>query len=476
VSLREQLLRRKPIVPPTDHPGGLQRRLGTFQLAMLGVGATVGTGIFFVMHEAVPLAGPAVILSFLLAGLAAGLSAVCYAELASAVPVSGSTYSYAYATLGEVVAVGVAACLMLEYGVSTAAVSSGWSGYLNLLLDDLFGWSVPPQLSAAPGEGGIVNLPAVVLVGLCAILLIRGTRESAVVNVVMVFIKLGVLVMFAAIAFTAFQADNFADFAPAGAAGVTAAAGTIFFTFIGLDAVSTAGDEVRDPQRALPRAILLALAIVVCIYVFVAVAALGTQPWQDFTDPEQQSAGLAIILQDVVGASWPATVLAAGAVVSIFSVTLVTLFGQTRILFTIGRDGLLPRIFARVNPKTHTPEFTTIVVAIAVALLAGFVPLSNLWDLVSLGTLIAFIVVSIGVIVLRRTRPDLPRGFRVPGYPVVPVLSVIACVYILSGLPGTTYLWFLLWLAVVMAFYLLWGRHHSVLGDPVAEAREEAGQ
>jgi len=365
---------------------------------------------------------------------------------------------------------------MLEYGVSTAAVSSGWSGYLNLLLDDLFGWSVPPQLSAAPGEGGIVNLPAVVLVGLCAILLIRGTRESAVVNVVMVFIKLGVLVMFAAIAFTAFQADNFADFAPAGAAGVTAAAGTIFFTFIGLDAVSTAGDEVRDPQRALPRAILLALAIVVCIYVFVAVAALGTQPWQDFTDPEQQSAGLAIILQDVVGASWPATVLAAGAVVSIFSVTLVTLFGQTRILFTIGRDGLLPRIFARVNPKTHTPEFTTIVVAIAVALLAGFVPLSNLWDLVSLGTLIAFIVVSIGVIVLRRTRPDLPRGFRVPGYPVVPVLSVIACVYILSGLPGTTYLWFLLWLAVVMAFYLLWGRHHSVLGDPVAEAREEAGE
>lgn len=476
MDLRQQLLRRKPITPPTLTTGGLQRRLGTFQLAMLGVGATVGTGIFFVMHEAVPLAGPAVIVSFLLAGLAAGLSAVCYAEMASAVPVSGSTYSYAYATLGELVAMGVAACLMLEYGVSTAAVASGWSGYLNVLLDDVVGWSLPTALSAAPGEGGLVNLPAIVLVALCALLLIRGTRESAVVNAVMVLIKLGVLLLFGAIAFTAFNADYFADFAPMGVAGVTAAAGTIFFTFIGLDAVSTAGDEVRDPQRSLPRAILIALAVVITVYLFVAVAALGTQPWQDFSDPAQQDAGLAVILDEVLGAPWAATVLAAGAVISIFSVTLVTLFGQSRILFSIGRDGLLPKAFARVNPRTHTPEFTTIVAASVVALLAGFVPLSNLWDLVSIGTLVAFIVVSIGVIVLRRTHPDLPRGFRVPGYPVVPILSVLACVYILTGLPWTTYLWFFLWLAVVIGFYLLWGRRHSVLNDPAAEAREEAGE
>ena len=207
MGLREQLLRRKPIVPPTPTPGGLQRRIGTFQLTMLGVGATVGTGIFFVMHEAVPLAGPAVIISFLLAGLAAGLSALCYAEMASAVPISGSTYSYAYAIFGELIAMGVAACLMLEYGVSTAAVSSGWSGYLNQLLDDLFGWRIPVELSAAPGAGGFVNLPAVVLVGMCALLLLKGTRESAAVNAVMVLIKLGVLVMFGAIAFTAFNAD-----------------------------------------------------------------------------------------------------------------------------------------------------------------------------------------------------------------------------------------------------------------------------
>ncbi|MEU1973320.1 amino acid permease [Microbacterium sp. NPDC019599] len=476
MGLREQLLRRKPIVPPTPTPGGLTRRIGTFHLAMLGVGATVGTGIFFVMHEAVPLAGPAVIISFLLAGVAAGLSALCYAEMASAVPVSGSSYSYAYATMGEAVAMGVAACITLEYGVSTAAVSAGWSGYLNQLLDDLFGWRIPPELSMAPAQGGIVNLPAMILVAACAVLLIRGTRESAIVNAVMVLVKLGVLVMFGAIAFTAFNADYFADFAPMGAAGITAAAGTIFFTFIGLDTVATAGDEVSDPQRSLPRAIVIALIIVVAIYLFVAVAALGTQPWQDFSDPAQQEAGLAVILQDVIGAPWGATVLAAGAVISIFSVTLVTLFGQTRIFFTIGRDGLLPKVFARVNPRTHTPEFTTIVVATAVGLLAGFVPLDDLWDLVSIGTLVAFIVVSIAVMVLRRTRPDLPRSFRVPGYPVVPILSVAACVYIMTGLPWTAYVWFLVWLAVVLAFYLLWGRHHSTLGDPVAEAREEAGE
>ena len=470
MSLARELFRRMPVTPPAPSPGGLTRGIGTFQLAMLGVGATVGTGVFFVMHEAVPLAGPAVILAFVAAAIAAGLSAVCYAEMASAVPVSGSTYSYAYVTLGEIVAMGVAACLMLEYGVSTAAVASGWSGYLDRLVGDLFGWDIPAALSAGPIEGGIVNLPAVILVGLCALLLIRGTRESAAVNTVMVIIKLGVLLMFGAIAVTAFQADNFADFAPHGAAGVTAAAGTIFFTFIGLDAVSTAGDEVRDPQRSLPRAILIALATVVAVYLFVAVAAVGAQPWTDFEDPEQQSAGLAVILGDVLGAQWPATVLAAGAVISIFSVTLVTLFGQTRILYSIGRDGLIPQRFARVDPRTHTPVFSTVVVAIAVALLAGLVPLSSLWDLVSMGTLVAFIVVSVGVIVLRRTRPDLPRAFRVPGYPVTPVLSILACVYLISGLGWSTYAWFAAWVAVVLAFYLLWGRRHSLLARTEREA------
>jgi APA family basic amino acid/polyamine antiporter len=465
MGIASELFRRQPVTPPAASPGGLTRGIGTFQLAMLGVGATIGTGVFFVMHEAVPLAGPAVIIAFVVAAITAGLSAVCYAEMASAVPVSGSTYSYAYATLGEIVAIGVAACLVLEYGVSTAAVASGWSGYLDRLVGDLFGWSIPAALTAGPFEGGIVNLPAVVLVGLCALLLIRGTRESATVNTVMVLIKVAVLVMFGVIAIAAFQADNFADFAPHGAAGVTAAAGTIFFTFIGLDAVSTAGDEVRDPQRSLPRAIMLALAIVVAVYLFVAIAAVGAQPWQDFEDPDQQSAGLAVILGDVLGAQWPATVLAAGAVISIFSVTLVTLFGQSRILYAIGRDGLLPRRFARVAPHTHTPVFSTVVAAIVVAVLAGLVPLSNLWDMVSMGTLVAFIVVSVAVMVLRRTRPDLPRAFRVPGYPVTPVLSILACLYLISGLGWETYAWFAVWVAVALAFYLLWGRRHSLLAS-----------
>ena len=218
---------------------------------------------------------------------------------------------------------------------------------------------------------------------------------------------------------------------------------------------------MRNPQKTMPRAILGALAIVTTIYVLVAVSALGTQPWQEFGDAEQGEAGLAKILQDVVGASWPGTILSAGAVISIFSVTLVTMYGQTRILFAIGRDGLLPRAFARVNPRTHTPVNNTVIVAIVVGLLAAFIPLDYLWDLVSIGTLIAFIVVSVGVVILRRTRPDLPRGFKVPGYPVTPVLAVLACLYILSGLHWYTYAWFLLWLSVVLAFYFLWGRKHS---------------
>ena len=471
------LFRRKPITAPSDGDsaaGGLERRLGTFQLAMLGVGATIGTGVFFVMHESVPLAGPAVLVSFVIAAIAAGLSAVCYAEMASAVPISGSTYSYAYVTLGEIVAMGVAACLMLEYGVSAAAVSSGWSGYLDHLVAAVFGWHLPPELLTGPLEGGIVNLPAVVLVAMCATLLVRGTRESAAVNTIMVVVKVAVLLMFAAIAITAFRVDHFGDFAPHGVAGVTAAAGTIFFTFIGLDAVSTAGDEVRDPQRSLPRAILIALAVVVSVYLLVAVAAVGAQPWVDFSEPGQQSAGLAVILSDVLGASWPATLLAAGAVVSIFSVTLVILFGQTRILYSIGKDGLIPKAFARVDPRTRTPVFSTVVVSAAVALLAGLVPLTSLWDLVSMGTLVAFIVVSVGVMVLRRTRPDLPRAFRVPGYPVTPVLSVAACLYLIAGLGWTTYVWFAAWVAVVLAFYLLWSRHHSVLAAPRAAAASPA--
>ena len=455
------LLRTIPIEPsPEGEKGGLERRMGTIPLMMLGIGATVGTGVFFVMHEAVPVAGPATVIAFLLAALAAGLSALCYAEMASAVPASGSTYTYAYATLGELAAVVVAACLLLEYGVSTAAVAVGWSGYLNLLLDNTVGIAFPAALSANPWDAapGILNLPAVILVVLCALLLMRGVTESARVNVAMVVIKLAVLLLFAAVALTAFEADNFADFAPAGAAGVTAAAGTIFFTFIGLDAVSTAGGEAKDPRRSLPRAILGALAVVTALYILVAVAAIGSQPWQAYSDPEQQSVGLAVIVENVTGAAWPGTLLALGAVISIFSVTLVVMYGQTRVLYTMGRDGLVPKFFAKVHPRTKTPVNTTIVVAIAVGLLAAFVPLDGLWDLVSIGTLVAFIVVAVAVLVLRRKRPDLPRGFRVPFGPVIPILSIATCLVVLSGLGLVTFAWFGAWVGVALLYYAIWGR------------------
>jgi len=470
IPIKEQFLRRRPIVGAAVAHGadaGLKRTIGTFQLTMFGVGATVGTGIFFVLADAVPEAGPAVLISFLIAGVAAGLSAICYAELASSVPVSGSTYSYAYTTLGEFVAMGVAACLLLEYGVSISAVAVGWSGYLNKLLDNLFGIQIPQALTAAPWDdpSGIVNLPAIVLIAMCALLLIRGASESATVNTIMVIIKLGVLGLFVIIALTAYNADHFAGFMDKGWHGITAAAATIFFSFIGLDAVSTAGDEVKNPQKAMPRAIIGALVIVTSVYILVAFAGIGSQPAEQFGSEEQKSAGLSVILENITGSTWASTVLAAGAVISIFSVTLVVMYGQTRILFAMGRDGLLPKMFAQVNPRTMTPVNNTIIVAVVTGILAGFVPLDYLLDMVSIGTLVAFIVVSLGVIILRVREPDLPRAFKVPLYPVTPVLSVLACLWVLSGLHWTTWVWFGLWVSAALVFYLVWSRHHSALND-----------
>lgn len=468
----QRSFRRKPVAmmaadTGVDSGGGqLARSIGLFQLSMIGVGATIGTGIFFVLSEAVPVAGPGVIWSFVIAGVVAGLTAVCYAELASAVPVSGSSYSYAYVTLGEVAAMGVAACLLLEYGVSSAAVAVGWSQYLNQLLGNLFGFQIPEALSQSPEGGGIVNLPAVVLVVLCALLLIRGASESASVNAIMVVVKLAVLVLFVVVGATGWNSDNFADFAPFGVTGITGAAGIIFFAYIGLDAVSTAGEEVKDPRRTMPLAILIALVTVTTVYVAVAIVAVAAQPAAEF---EGQEAGLSAILERVVGASWPGTLIAAGAIISIFSVTLVTIYGQTRILFAIGRDGMLPRFFRTVNARTRTPVNNTLAVALVVALLAGLLPINFLAEMTSIGTLVAFLVVSVGVIILRRTEPDLPRGFRVPGYPVVPVLSILGCLWIIIGLRPITILVFVIWVAVVLVWYYAYGIRHSRLGEPDAQ-------
>jgi amino acid transporter len=307
----------------------------------------------------------------------------------------------------------------------------------------------------------VFNVPAVILVFLCALLLIRGASESAKANAVMVLIKICVLVLFIVLGVMGWNADNLSPFAPFGWAGITAASGIIFFSYIGLDAVSTAGEEVKNPRRTMPLAILIALVTVTTLYILVAVVAVAAQPYTEF---EGQEAGLAAILEKVVGASWPATVLAAGAVISIFSVTLVTLYGQTRILFAMSRDGMLPELFHRVNRRTLTPVPNTIIVAIVISLLAGLIPINFLAEMTSIGTLVAFLVVSIGVMVLRRTHPELPRGFKVPGYPVTPILAILGCIWIIKDLRPVTIYVFLIWVAVAMVWYAVYGFRHSHLG------------
>jgi amino acid transporter len=471
-SLWQQIMRRKPVRAMTAETGAdsdageLKRTIGLFQLTLFGVGATIGTGIFIVLTQAVPVAGPAVVWSFVIAGAVAGFTAICYAELASAVPVSGSSYSYAYATLGEGAAMVVAACLLLEYGVSAAAVAVGWSQYLNELLHNLFGFVIPDALSQAPEQGGVFNLPAVVLVGLCTLLLIRGASESAKVNAVMVLIKISVLVMFVVLGIQGWNSDNLSHFAPFGVSGITSAAGIIFFSYIGLDAVSTAGEEVKNPRRTMPLAILFALLVVTTLYVAVAIVGVAAQPFKQF---EGQEAGLSAILEHVTGSTWPASVLAAGAVISIFSVTLVVIYGQTRILFAMGRDGMIPPVFHKLNRRTMTPVPATLISATVIALLAGVIPINFLAEMTSIGTLVAFLVVSIGVMVLRRTAPDLPRGFKVPGYPVTPILSIAGCFWIIKDLRTVTILVFVIWASVALLWYFFYGRRHSMVGKAQAE-------
>jgi APA family basic amino acid/polyamine antiporter len=466
--LIDQMLRRKPVSVMTEETGTdsesggeLARTIGLFQLTLFGVGATIGTGIFVILADAVPIAGPSVVLAFVMAGVVAGLTAICYAELAGAVPVSGSSYSYAYTTLGEAVAMVVAACLLLEYGVSAAGVAVGWSQYLNELLDNLFGFTIPDAISQAPEQGGVFNVPAVVLIWLCTLLLLRGASESAKVNAIMVLIKIAVLILFIVVGVSGWESDNLTNFFPDGFHGVSAAAGIIFFSFIGLDAVSTAGEEVKNPRRNLPLAIIFALIVVTLLYVLVAAVAVAAQPAAQF---DGQEAGLAAILEDVVGASWPATVLAAGAVISIFSVTLVVIYGQTRILFAMSRDGMIPRFFHKLNPRTLTPVGSTLFVAVLLSILAGVVPIDFLFEMTSIGTLAAFLIVSIGVMVLRRTAPDLPRGFKVPLYPLVPIGSIAGCIWIIQDLRSVTIFVFLGWAAVALTWYFFYGRKHATLG------------
>ncbi|GAA2483074.1 amino acid permease [Winogradskya humida] len=451
---------RTLITETTEEGQGLKKSVSALQLTAMGVGAIIGTGIFVVIGEGAGVAGPAVILSFVLAAVACAFSALSYAELASSIPVSGSAYTYTYATLGEIVAWIIGWDLILEYGVSVAAIAVGWGGNLNAFLDAAFGVSLPDAIAKSPEDGGIFNLPAVFVVLAITLLLVRGVTESARVNLVMVAVKLSVLVFFIAVALFNFGTGNFHNFAPSGVDGVTSAAAIIFFAYIGFDAVSTGSEEARNPAKDLPLAIIGSLVICTIFYVLTAVGAIG------IASPEQlesSDAPLAAALDEGAGISWAAGILSLGAVVAITSVVLVIMYGQTRIFFAMCRDGLLPQRFAKVNPRYGTPARLTIGLGILIAILAALVPLSEIVKLVNIGTLFAFILVNVGVIILRRTRPEMPRPYRVPWSPFLPIVGVLFAIYLMSDLPLSTWIRFVVWLVIGLAIYFLYGYRNSKL-------------
>jgi len=448
----------------------LKRSVSAVQLTAMGVGAIIGTGIFVVIGKGAGIAGPGVILSFVLAAVACTFSALSYAELASSIPVSGSAYTYSYATMGEVVAWIIGWDLILEYGVSVAAVAVGWGGNVNAFLDAAFGVKLPDAISTSPSDGGVFNLPAVFIVLAIMLLLVRGVRESAGANLVMVCVKLVVLTFFIIVAFVNFKADNLQPFMPNGFHSVTAAAAIIFFAYIGFDAVSTGSEEARDPAKTLPFAVIGSLLICTLFYILTAVGALGiATPAQ----MEGSDAPLATALDEGAGISWAAWVLALGALIAITSVVLVIFYGQTRIFFAMARDGLLPERMAQVHPRFGTQAKLTVGLGVLIALLAAFVPLGAIVELVNIGTLFAFVLVNIGVIVLRRTRPDMPRPYRVPFSPVFPLLGVAFAVYLMSDLPLATWIRFVIWLAIGMTIYALYGYRHSRLRRNLGPARVE---
>jgi basic amino acid/polyamine antiporter, APA family len=471
------LLRTKPVDQIVGEAGqgeggSLRRSMGLVQLTTFSIGATLGTGIFVVLGEAVPLAGPAIFASFVLAGVTALFSALSYAELAGTIPVSGSSYSYTYATMGELVAWVCGWCLLLEYGVSVSAVAVGWGQYLNEFLDKSFGVMLPAAISYPPGEsGGVINVPAVVVVLIATFLLLRGASESAFANTVMVFLKVGIMIFFCVVAATAFRSGNLAPFAPMGFAGISAAGSKVFFSYIGFDAASTAGEEARNPRRDLPLAILLSLGIVTLVYVAVGLTAVGAMPWQDFGE-EGSEASLAAVLDQATGRSWPSIVLSVGAVIAIASVVLSVMYGQTRILFAMSRDGLVPKIFERVSRRRSVPVANTLIVSLFISVLAALVPLGKLADATSIGTLFAFALVNLGVIILRRTRPDMPRSFRTPLYPITPLLGVGFCVYLMVKLDGATWVVFTLWALAGLLAYFGYGHRHSRLAHAQPASRK----
>ncbi len=487
------VLRTKPIeqslADAEDPEHHLRRDLSALDLTVFGVGVIIGTGIFVLTGLAAKNnAGPAVALSFVVAGIVCALAALCYAELASAVPVAGSAYTFAYATLGELVAWIIGWDLLLELALGGAVVAVGWSQYLESLLDTM-GITLPESISG--GDDSVVNLPAALIVIVLVCILIAGIKLSAQFNAVVVTIKVFVVLFVIVAGLFYVQRDNYSPFIPEavptegesgvrqtlleaifgftpsnfGVAGIFTAAAIVFFAFIGFDVVATAAEEVRNPQRDLPRGILGSLAICTTLYVAVSLVVVGMQNYTEL----DESAPLAEAFK-AVGQDWAATLITIGALAGLTTVVMILMLGQTRVLFAMSRDGLLPRGLSRVHPRFRTPYVLTLIVGAVVAIMAALIPLAELAELVNIGTLFAFVVVSVGVVILRRTRPDLPRSFRVPWVPLLPILSVLACLYLMLNLPVETWLRFLIWMVVGFVIYFLYSKRHSRLGSPTSTA------
>lgn len=460
----KSIFRTKPIsslIKETQGEKSLNKALGAFELTMLGIGAIVGSGIFVLTGEAAAkFSGPALVLSFVAAGFACAFAALCYAEFAAIVPVAGSAYTYGYAALGEVWAWIIGWDLILEYAVAIGAVAIGWSGYVTSLMNNI-GIKLPSALVNSPYDGGIINLPAILIIGVISLLLITGVKESARFNNIIVIIKLGVIFLFIFLAVGHVKPANWHPFMPNGFSGVMQGAAYVFFAYIGFDAVSTAAEEVKNPQKDLPKGIIASLVICTILYIVVSAILTGTVPYMKFAGV---SAPVAFALQEI-GINWGSALVSVGAIFGLTSVLLVMMFGQTRIFFAMSRDGLLPEVIGGINKKTKTPINSTLIVGVVTALIAGFLPIEIVSELTNIGTLAAFIIVSVGVIVLRKRRPDINRPFKCPLVPITPMISVIACGALIFQLQTATKIRFVVWFVLGLIVYMVYGRYHSTMNQ-----------
>lgn len=461
------IFRTKHLTPDTHGHSGLRRCLTAFDLTLLGVGAIIGTGIFVLTGiAAATQSGPAVVLSFIVSGIACTFAALSYAELSSSVGGCGSAYGYSYAAFGEIFAWIIGWDLILEYGVAVAAVANGWSGYFGRVLG-LMGFTIPEMWTKAPSMGGYVNLPAVGIVFLLMVLLIIGVKESARTNAIAVAIKLATIAVFLAVAVFNVHPENWSPFMPFGwfghgedgrPIGVLAGASLVFFAYVGFDAVSTAAEEASNPKRDLPIGIIGSLLFCTFIYIVVSGLLTGMVPYTSLN----VSYPVAYALEQV-GVRWASALVATGAFMGLTTVMLVLYYGLTRIIFAMGRDGLLPPYLGHVNPRTQTPVRVITLCGVLMMVIAGFIPLGELAELVNIGTLAAFVMVCIGVIVLRRTRPDMHRPFVTPWSPLFPLLGALSCGALMAFLPVHTWERFIIWLAIGMVIYFGYSVRHSRL-------------